>query len=295
MSLRDRARFSLQRMHGTTSWLTVIPNAGLGHKLEGRDFRFLLKWWLGRPLVPPTVNLCPCCEHQMDPFGDHLVSCSLNQPSQRHNALRDALADALGSFGIAVQKEVAIGGARRPADLALPSFDARGPLAVDLVVHHPLSLSENRSSKDVKASLRGAEDHKVRDSEALCAANGWLFAPMGWHPWAGVGPRGWALQQRLEKQIAGDLQGWPKRRCIQAFRASLTFALMRHVARQLRAAEDALPTEEQGRINPTPFKGGAVFSDNELASWDKDILEEEALFVGAIRIQGKRPCFSHPL
>jgi hypothetical protein len=54
---------------------------------------------------------------------------------------------------------------------------------------------------------------------------------------------GWALLQRLEKQVAGDLQGWPRRRCIQVFWASLTFPLMRHIAGQLRAVEDVIPEE----------------------------------------------------
>ena len=75
----------------------------------------------------------------MDPYGDHLVSCKLNQPTQRHNALRDALADTLKAHNISVQKEVTIGGSKRPADIGLPSFDSRGPTAIDLVIHHPLS------------------------------------------------------------------------------------------------------------------------------------------------------------
>jgi hypothetical protein len=138
MGLRDRARFDLQRMKGTSSWMTVTPNEGLGLKLDGRDYRLLLKWWLGCAVVPHQKSLCPCCETPMDPFGDHLVSCKNNSPAQRHNALRDALTDALKAHGVSVMKEVAIGGSRRPADVGLPNFDARGPTAVDIVVHHPL-------------------------------------------------------------------------------------------------------------------------------------------------------------
>ena len=96
---------------------------------------------------------------------------------------------------------------QRPSELGLPSFDSRGPLAIDLVVHHPLSLSENRTSKLAKTSLKGAEQHKIMNAEALSNANGWLFSPMGWHPWAGVGPQGAAIKLKLEKEITGDLQG----------------------------------------------------------------------------------------
>ena len=102
--LRDKVRYNLQRMPGTTAWLTVTPNEGLGKKLEGRDYRYLLKWWLGRPIVDPSRKICPCCEGAMDQWGDHLVSCKMNQPQQRHNALRDAMADELKAQGVAVLK-----------------------------------------------------------------------------------------------------------------------------------------------------------------------------------------------
>jgi hypothetical protein len=63
----------------------------------------------------------------MDVYGDHLVSCKHNQPTQRHNAVRDALAQALRDNGIACQLEVTVGGNRRPADVAVFGVDARGP------------------------------------------------------------------------------------------------------------------------------------------------------------------------
>ena len=108
---------------------------------------------------------------------------------------------------------------------------------------------------------------------------------MGWHLWAGVGPYGSAIRARLEKEIAGDLQGWPKRNAIQQFRANLTFTLMSFVARQLRAAEDALP-DLPGLNDPNPpFKGGDIFTPNDLKNWD---VEEEP-FVGPIRFRGIRP------
>ena len=162
---------------------------------------------------------------------------------------------------------------------------------MDLVVHHPLSLSQNWAAEAVRASLNAVEEHKVRESEDLCHGNGWLFSPMGWHPWAGVGPHGAALRARLEKQIAGDLQGWPRRHLIQNFCARLTFALMAFVAKQLRAAEDALPEPEGEEVAPPVFRGGPVFSPVELTEWDRT--DEEETMVGPIRVRvirpGKRP------
>ena len=146
------------------------------------------------------------------------MSCEFNQPVARHNALRDALADALKEVGIGCQKEVAIGGARRPADLALPHMDRRGPLAVDIVVHHPLRASAHYGGGgDCRQSLKQAEERKRAASEDLCHGCGWLFAPMGWHTWGGVGPYASALLARIENAFAGDLQGWPRRNAIAAF------------------------------------------------------------------------------
>ena len=144
-------------MPGTTSWMTVTPNEGLARKIESTGYRCLMKWWLGRPLVHQECRTCPCCEGPMDLHGDHLVSCSFNQPQLRHNALRDALAETLKAHKVQVRLEVPIGGARRPADLALEHFDPRGPLAIDLVIHHPLALSENRSADLARTSLANAE------------------------------------------------------------------------------------------------------------------------------------------
>ena len=286
--LRDNARLQLQRMPHTTGWMTVTPNEGLGHKLDGRDYRYLIKWWLGRPLIINGASRCPCCEGPLDPLGDHLVTCKLNQPVQRHNALRDALTDALREKGMTCHKEVPIGGARRPADLSLPSLDSRGPMAIDLVIHHALGPSEVRGG-DPRKSLKQAEEAKLAESLDLCTGNGWLFSPMAWHAWAGVGPYGTVMLARIEKAWAGDLQGWPRRRAIGEFRAKLSFALLSFIAKQLRVAEEALPGP-QGEERPDVVRsrpGDRPFTEAELASWDHTA--EEPLFVGPIRIRGRRP------
>ena len=96
----------------------------------------------------------------------------------------------------------------------------------------------------------------MRDSNDLCNGNGWLFCPMGWHTWAGAGPQANALLSRLEKQIAGDLQGWPRVSCLREFRAALTFPLVKFIARQLRASEDAMPMEGVEEQSGPPWRGG---------------------------------------
>ena len=263
---RDAARLQLQSMPPTTAWLNVTPNAGLGFKMESVDFTSLLKWWLGKP-VTATSGACPCCEQQADVFGDHLVSCKFNQPTQRHNALRDALHEVLLEHGIAAQKEVVIGEGRRPADVALPSFDSKGPTAVDLVVHHPLCPSRALTG-NVKSSLKQAEEEKTAHSESWCQAHGWLFSAVGWHTWGGTGPRGSAFLARLEKQLVGDRKDWGKQKVLKDFRSRLGFTVMRYVARQLRAAGDVQvrePLPQRVTVNSPP-----LFCEEDMRGWDED-------------------------
>lgn len=59
-SLRDGARLRLQKMPHTTAWMAVIPNVGLGLKLEGREYRYLAKWWLGRASYPGKMSVARC-------------------------------------------------------------------------------------------------------------------------------------------------------------------------------------------------------------------------------------------
>ena len=65
----------------------------------------------------------------------------------------------------------------------------------------------------------------------------------------------------------------------------MTYALMQYVARQLRAAEDALPEGLDEPVLGPPCLGGSVFNDVEMEGWD----QEEEFFVGPIRIRGIRP------
>ena len=223
----------------------------------------------------------------MDVYGDHLVSCKYNQPTQRHHAVRDALAQVIRDNGLACRIEVAIGGKRRPADVAIEGVDVRGPLAVDLLVHDPLGPSQPRDVSTIKESLAAGEMAKVRDEEALCHSNGYLFCPMGWHPWAGTGPKGTQLLRRLEKIIVGDTQGCLRIQKLQAFRQRLSFALMQLVARQLQPALEAAPNltlQELELPRPPLAEIVTVVDKTECEEWDA-ASEGETYFVGPLRLR----------
>ena len=221
----------------------------------------------------------------MDVFGDHVVSCSKNQPTERHDAVRDALTQSLRNHGIACRTEVAIGSRRRPADIAVDAFDPRGPLALDLVLHHPLAPSAPREIPAMKKSLAEAERKKVEESEELCHSNGWLFAPMSWHLWGGVGPHASAFLQRVQKAVGGELQGWARIQKLAQFRQRLSFSVMSFVGQQLLAMRGAARCHAllvRDRQNEAPVTGPA-FTTQEVTGWDQR--PEEVRWVGPIRIR----------
>jgi hypothetical protein len=222
----------------------------------------------------------------MDVYGDHLVSCKLNQPTQRHHAVRDALAQVLRDNGVSCRIEVAIGGKRRPADVAIEGIGVRGPIAVDLLVHDPLGPSQPRDPDTIKESLKAGELAKVNGEEALCHSNGYLFCPMGWHPWGGTGPKGTGLLHRLGKIIVGDSQGWARTRKLQAFRQQLSFALMQFVARQLQAAHEISPNFsilEVSTLRPPLPAIPETVDPTEQDGWDS--AETEEILVGPLRLR----------
>ena len=169
----------------------------------------------------------------MDAFGDHLVSCKKNKLTQRHHAVRDALASSLKGHGIGCRVEVAIAGRQRPADLALDHFDPKGPLAVDIHVNHPLAPGLPRALDSTAGTLSQKDADKVTKYGSMCESAGWLFTPLGFHPWGGLAPLGCALLNRLLKQVVGDCQGWLRQHKIQSFRHDVSFSLMKFVAQQL--------------------------------------------------------------
>ena len=109
---------------------------------------------------------------------------------------------------------------------------------------------------------------------------------MGWHLWAGTGPRGTALLRRLGKIIAGDSQGWARTCKLQAFRQRLSFALMQFVARQLQSAlEASLNFSLPELVAPRPTLGVLVPSVDKTEEEGWDAAEEEEVFVGPLRLR----------
>ena len=240
---RDRARFALQSQPHAGQWMSPPAGCGPYHAYSPREYRLLLRWWLGSSILPDawSGSPCPFCQTAMDPKGDHLVSCHRNGLTERHHRLRDSLYDLLHSKGIPVLKEQLLPGSNsqeRPADIYLPQFDAAGPLYVDCFIEHPLSLSRSRLPATALQQVGRHEKEKIDRYQQTCTRNGASFCPWGMSTWGGYGPKGGALVFKLIRHIVGDLQGQKRSLQICKCRYSISTAVMVGIAAQLSRGVD---------------------------------------------------------
>ena len=214
-TVRDMARLQSQQGAISNGWMSVLPNRAVRTDIGDVDYRVLLCWWLGLPLLPMGCTLpgCPLCHEPVDPFGDHFVCCDKNGSSRRHNALRDAMAELLMKSSIPAAKEVTSGNRRRPADILLVAWERGRDVAVDLTVTHPLGLAEHPIIVQTAAQhCRRKEEAKVAAEGDLCRQAGWGFTPAAFTPWGGCGPSARALVHEVGRRATAALGGWPKQR-----------------------------------------------------------------------------------
>jgi hypothetical protein len=233
---RDMARLQSQSGVISNGWMSVLPSRALRTDISDVDYRILLRWWLGLPLLPVGCTLpgCPACGEPVDPFGDHFVCCDLNGSTRRHNALRDAMFDVLVQGSILAAKEVNSGNRKRPADILLVAWERGRDVAVDLTVTHPVGLSGHPIVvQNAAQHTRRAEASKVAAEGDLCRQAGWGFTPAAFTPWGGCGPSARALLHEVGRRATAALAGWPKERRLREINENLSLTLAREVARQL--------------------------------------------------------------
>jgi hypothetical protein len=235
---RDRTRRVCQKGPVATGWLGALPNKALRTEIPDIEFRLLLRWWLGIPILPTGATLprCPLCMGSIDPFGDHFVGCEQNRCTQRHNAFRDAFHAMCVRYGIAVQKEAECVAGRRPADILLVNWSRGQHVAVDFVCSHPAGLAQHPLVADnAKRHCNLAEARKMQTDGPPCEAKGWGFSPFALSTWGGLGTSAKSVLFEVTKRATADLQGWPKTHALLEIREGLSVTLMRAIARQLLA------------------------------------------------------------
>ena len=216
--------------------MSVLPSRALRTDINDADYRLLLRWWLGLPILPIGLTLpgCPLCSEPVDPFGDHFVCCGYNGSTRRHNALRDAIFDVLVASAIPCAKEVSCGTRQRPADVLLLAWERGRDVAVDLTVTHPLGLAHHPIVvKNAARHCQRAEANKASAEGDLCRRAGWGFAPAAFSPWGGAGPTARALLHEVGRRATAHLTGWTKQRLLREIHEGLSLTLAREVVRQL--------------------------------------------------------------
>jgi hypothetical protein len=235
-SARDRVRRACQKGPVATGWLRALPNRALHTDFSDTEYRLLLRWWLGLPILPVGVTLpgCPLCRGSIDPFGDHFVCCEQNGSTQRHNAFRNAFHEMCVRYGIAVEKEAQCVAGRRPADILLLQWSRGQHVAVDFVCTHPAGLAQHPLVVDnAKRHCNRAETRKVQADGPPCEEKGWGFSPFALSTWGGLGTSAKAVLFEVTKRATADLRGWPQTQALLQIREGLSVTLMRAIARQL--------------------------------------------------------------
>lgn len=237
-SVRDRTRLACQKGPIATGWLCALPNKALRTDIPDSEFRLLLRWWLGLPILPQGTALpeCPMCKDTLDPYGDHFVCCERNGSSQRHNAFRDAFFAVCAQHNVAVVKEAECLAGRRPADILLMNWSRGQHVAVDFVCTHPAGVAQHPLVVEHTAKhCNRAETQKVHADGPVCEAKGWGFSPFALTTWGGLGSSAKSVLFEVTHRATADLHGWAKTHAMETIRQGLSVTLMRQIARQLSA------------------------------------------------------------
>ena len=217
--------------------MSAPPSAGLGLCLPSTHYALLLRWHLGEPLVVDATAGRPCgaCGAPVDVFGDHAVSCGKVGFGPRHRGIQDFLCRMLARAHLPHAREAhVLGDARRPADVLLRGWEAGRDMAVDITVVHlcPPSLGRLEAGTATRLAAH-AEARKVSESETLCAAAGYDFAPFVVDTWGGLHGTAKGLWRDLAARATGSLPTALRGPELGLLRQGLAVALARAVAAQL--------------------------------------------------------------
>jgi hypothetical protein len=209
---REQARLALTLNSWSTTWADCVVPPTATSAIPSPHFRLLLKWTLGIPLLPVATLLppCPLCQDVLDPFSDHFVTCNQNGCAGRHNRFRDFLASFCRKSGIPhmVEQGPHLNDATRPGDLLLNHWDNGRDVVVDLLISHPLGLTQLpfSATRALRHTLLMEEGKKAKyGSHPDLLALGWCFAPAGFSTFASPGPGASRIMHDLIGRATADL------------------------------------------------------------------------------------------
>ena len=169
----------------------------------------------------------------MDIFADHSVSCNGISCVPRHNLVAEVLDSAALVSGITIEREVAVTGKERSADLLLKGLFASHPIAVDVTVVYPLVSFDQGAEHSRTAN---AKKTKHNHYDGLCRNAGLDFKAFGVSTFGGLGPEAVCLLQPILARISESVpQAESQVACRQAAE-KLVVACLRGVSQQLLAS-----------------------------------------------------------
>jgi hypothetical protein len=235
---RDRVRLEFQQEGTCTGWLTASPAAALGNSFPASDFRLLLKWHLGIPILPDSCAglACPACSAPVDIFGDHAVSCHKGSLWNRHFHVQDFLLQTANRSGVPCQREVSVAdnSQERPADLFFPRWDGPRDLAVDITIRHPVPPSLYPVNPETAINhFSAAERSKDRHYTDMCDLAGADFCPALFSTWGSSSKRCDLFLGEFHRKVNLDRKNILARREVHDFRNCLSTRIGQMVAIQL--------------------------------------------------------------
>ena len=205
-SIRHRALALSTALPHAGDWLNGVPSEALGLRLQDREFRVSLRYWLGVPLHSSPYS-CPECHATADEFGDHRVGCGGNGDRiYRHNAVRDVLYTAAQSAALAPTREatgVVPDSLSRPVDIFLPTWRHGHSAALDVHIISPLQQSTvNAAAFNPGHALKVGVRRKLNAHLNACRSSGVHFLPIVAEALGGLGQDTVQLVRSLGKSIA---------------------------------------------------------------------------------------------
>jgi hypothetical protein len=179
-----------------------------GFALSNQDVRFFVSSRLGLSNLCNDGDICPLCKEEMDASGYHMAICHKG-PSivHRHHSVRDLVADfcSKAAWSPSIEFPCFESSDLTPADVYLPrGGSAGGPLAIDVLVIHPLqqAVLPKSAIESGQGCLHG-ESKKHLKYDLLCDQEGIDFLPLVAEYFGTWGKEAQAFFVKLSKAIAG--------------------------------------------------------------------------------------------
>ena len=214
-------------------YLSAMPNAGMGQKMNSTVFRAVLQYRLAMVVLPKEMPCSFCNRKMIDQRGYHHLVCSGENClfHYRHKLVVEAFAGVARlahSSAIVDAKGITCLGTKemngvthlRPADiLVVMEGDNKSQLAVDVTV--------------VDGDVHDAAISKIRKHEVACIENGYEFAPFAIDTRGILDQAGVYLLQRIASGYAQrQRKSYSEAMCIVKRRMSC--ALFKGIGQQLQ-------------------------------------------------------------